>query len=681
MVVNNAIVVLENIYRHRQMGKGPFQAALEGAKEVWGAILASTLTTLAVFIPVILVEAEAGQLFGDIAVAISIAVALSLVISLTVIPMLSSRILHLRKTESRGRGRIVDWLTLGWFGRGFSRFVVSTVGWIVRGRVRSLAVIVLLTAASVYVSYLFMPPIDYLPRGNRNLLFGLVKIPPGFNVDEKEKILKELEGRFMTIPELERVFSVIRQGDPIFVLIAKSEFTHTPSQMRDVVSKVRKRTFGIPGAPFVFVTQSALFRRRGAFLGGTNVEVNVKGDQLEEIQRLSSEIQANVRRVPGVNFVNSSFELGNPELQVYVDPERAADLGVSVADLGYVVETLVKGTEAGKFRERGREIDITLRGKSGDNKRTQDLESFVLYAPSGRSIHLSTIAEVRPASGPTKIDHTDLDRSITLTVNIRGDIPLEEAIQNIDRQVVAPIRASLPLGYTIHLSGQAKDLKVTWDSLKWSFLLSLIIVYLLMCSLFESFSYPFIIMFSVPLAATGGILGVKLANTFEETIKMDVITMLGFIILAGVVVNSAILLVHQALNNIREGSSPREAILESLESRLRPIFMTVTTTVFGMLPVVIATGAGSELYRGLGSAILGGLILSTIFTIFLVPTLFSLWMTTKDDFHRGFRNHQPRPGREASSDPITGPVSPEGHPVGASMKPARTGEPENVRPT
>jgi HAE1 family hydrophobic/amphiphilic exporter-1 len=681
MVVDNAIVVLENIYRHRQMGKGPFQAALEGAKEVWGAILASTLTTLAVFIPVILVEAEAGQLFGDIAIAISIAVALSLVISLTVIPMLSSRILHLRKTGSRGRGRIVDLLTLGWLGRGFSKTVVSTVGWIVHGRVRSLAVIVLLTAASLFVSYLFMPPIDYLPRGNRNLLFGLVKIPPGFNVDEKEKILKELEGRFMTIPELERVFSVIRQGDPIFVIIAKPEFSHSPAQMRDVVAKVRKRTFGIPGVPFVFVTQSALFRRRGGFLGGTNVEVNFKGDQLEEIQRISSEIQGNVRRVPGVNFVNSSFELGNPELQVYVDPERAADLGVSVADLGYVVETLVKGTEAGKFREKGREIDITLKGISGDNKRTQDLESILLYAPSGRPIRLSSIAQVRPASGPTKIDHTDMDRSITLTVNIRGDIPLEEAIENIDRQVVAPIRATLPLGYTINLSGQAKDLKVTWDSLKWSFLLSLIIVYLLMCSLFESFSYPFIIMFSVPLAATGGILGIKLANTFEETIKMDVITMLGFIILAGIVVNSAILLVHQALNNIREGLSPREAILESLESRLRPIFMTVTTTVFGMLPVVISTGAGSELYRGLGSAILGGLILSTIFTIFLVPTLFSLWMTTKDDFYRGFRNHQHRPGREALSGPVTEAVSPEGHPVGVSVKPVHTDEPENVLPT
>ncbi|MEE8110589.1 MAG: efflux RND transporter permease subunit, partial [bacterium] len=496
-----------------------------------------------------------------------------------------------------------------------------------------------------WVSYISMPPIDYLPQGNRNLIFGLVKIPPGFNVDEKEAIIKQLERRFVDVPELKRIFSVIRLEDPIFVIIVKEDSAQTPAQMREVVAKVRQRTFGIPGAPFVFVTQSGLFRRRGAFLGGTNLEVYIKGDQLEEIQQLADEIQANLRRVPGVNFVNSSFELGNPELQIYVDPERASDLGVSVADLGYVVETLVKGTEAGKFREKGREIDITLKALVPNGVRTQDLGKIPLYTSSGRIIGLSSIAEVRPASGPTKIDHTDLDRSIKLTVNIRGNVPLEEAIGNIDRRVVAPIRARLPLGYTIDISGRAKDLRVTWDSLKWSFLLSLVLVYLLMSSLFESFTYPFIIMFSVPLAATGGILGVRLANAFEETIKMDVITMLGFIILAGIVVNSAILIVHQALNNMRQGLSHREAILESLKSRLRPIFMTVATTVFGMMPVVLSTGAGSELYRGLGSAILGGLILSTVFTIFLVPTLFSLWMTLKDDLFKGPRKGSPS-GRE-----------------------------------
>ncbi|MBI2882042.1 MAG: efflux RND transporter permease subunit [Candidatus Tectomicrobia bacterium] len=674
MVVDNAIVVLENIFRHRQMGKSRFQAALDGAKEVWGAILASTLTTLAVFIPVILVEAEAGQLFGDIALTISIAVAFSLAVSVTVIPMLSGRILRLGRDSGARGGRILDWLTLGWLGRGFSRFVCSTVAWLVRGRLRSAAAILLITGASLGASYLLIPPIDYLPQGNQNLIFGLVKVPPGFNVDEKEAIIRELERRFMQIPELERVFSVIRTEDPIFVVIAKREFAQTPAQMQDVVAKVRRRSSGVPGAPLVFITQSSLFRRRGAILGGTNVDVYVKGNQMEEIQRISEEIQGGVARVPGVNFVNTSFELGNPELQIHVDPEKAADLGVSVAQVGYIVETLVKGTEAGKFRERGREIDITLKGMAGNSIRTQDLDNILLSTSSGRPIRLSSVAEVRPASGPTKIEHIDMDRSIHLTVNMRPDIPLEEAIRNIDRRVVAPIRARLPLGYTIDISGQAKDLKVTWDSLKWSFLLSLIVVYLLMCSLFESFTYPFIIMFSVPLAATGGILGVRLAHAFEPTIKMDVITMLGFIILAGIVVNNAILIVHQALNHMREGLPSREAILESLESRLRPIFMTVTTTVFGMLPVVASTGSGSELYRGLGSAILGGLICSTLFTLFLVPTLFSLWMTVKEDLYRGFGGRG-RPRKTPPESRTAKEALPEQAPVGPSVSALRAAKP------
>ncbi len=665
MVVDNAIVVLENIFRHRQMGKSRFEAALAGTKEVWGAILASTLTTLAVFIPIILVEAEAGQLFGDIALTISIAVGLSLAVSTTVIPMLSGRILRVRQGEEKPTRRIWDVLTLGWLGRGFSRFVLLTVNWIIRSRIRSLVTVILIVGASLVVSYIAMPPIDYLPRGNRNLIFGLVKIPPGFNVDEKEAIIKTLERRFLGVPELQRVFSVIRLTDPIFVIIVKGEFAQTPAQMRKVVAKVRSRSSGIPGAPFVFMTQSALFRRRGGFLGGTNVEINIKGEQLDEIQRIAGEIQGNIRRVQGVNFVNSSFTTGNPELQVYVDPERASDLGVSVTELGYVVETLVKGTEAGSFRERGREIDITLKGALDRDIRTQDLDDIVLYTPGGRPIRLSSIASVQAAEGPVKIDHTDLDRSIKLTVNLRAAVPMEKAINDIERVVVGPIRAELPLGYSIDLSGQAKDLKVTWDTLKWSFLLSLIIVYLLMCSLFESFTYPFIIMFSVPLAATGGVLGVKIANTIEQSIKMDVITMLGFIILTGIVVNSAILIVHQSLLNMQAGQHHREAVMGSVRSRLRPIFMTVTTTVFGMLPVVVSTGAGSELYRGLGSAILGGLILSTVFTIFLVPVLLSLWLTLKEDIRTGFRKGPSNGNGTGDSTPAPVPEEGDASPVHA----------------
>jgi hydrophobic/amphiphilic exporter-1 (mainly G- bacteria), HAE1 family len=217
---------------------------------------------------------------------------------------------------------------------------------------------------------------------------------------------------------------------------------------------------------------------------------------------------------------------------------------------------------------------------------------------------------------------------------------------------VSPVRTALPLGYTIDVAGQAKDLSIAWNSIKWSFLLALVVIYLLMCSLFESWTYPLIIMFSVPLAATGGVLAVRLANFFEPAIKMDVITMLGFVILAGIVVNNAILIVHQALNNMREGSEAQEAILESVRTRIRPIFMTTATTVFGMLPLVFARGSGSELYRGLGAAVLGGLVVSTLFTLILIPTLFSLWMDAKHVLAARLEGKLIGPvGREAEKHP------------------------------
>jgi HAE1 family hydrophobic/amphiphilic exporter-1 len=323
--------------------------------------------------------------------------------------------------------------------------------------------------------------------------------------------------------------------------------------------------------------------------------------------------------------VRSSFEWGSPELQIQVDRNKAAELGFSVRDIGYLVETLVAGTQAGTFREAGKERDITLIGTVRGTVRTQDLDNVVLYPPQGQPVRLADVAMVQAGQGPTKIDHLDRDRSIKLTVNIKDEVALQTAIDTINKQVIQPIRQQLPLGYTLNVSGQAKDLDRTWDSLKWAFLLALLITYLLMASLYESFTYPFIIIFSIPPAMVGGVLGLRLMHTIEPTVKLDVLAMLGFIIMAGVVVNAAILLVEQALNHMREGMAPQEAIIESARNRLRPIFMT-SSSILGFLPLVLSSGAGSELYRGMGAVQLGGMTLSTLFTLLLVPTVFSVWV-------------------------------------------------------
>ncbi len=624
MVVDNAVVVLENIFRHREMGKDRFQAAFDGAKEVWGAVLASTLTTVAVFVPVLFVRQEAGQLFRDIAIAVSVAVALSLVAALTVVPMLCARVLSARaRFPIAPIQRMFDLLDR--VGGVFSAGIVGLLAWLHHSFLRRVTVIWVIVLGSLTVAYLFAPPLDYLPKGNRNLIFVVVNTPPGFSVGQKEEIITTLESRFLGIPEVARLFAVVRIEDPIMGAIVKREDADLKG-MRRVVDEMRRRAQGIPGTQGVFITQSSLFRQRRAFFGGTNIDLDVRGDELGVIRNIAERLREQVAGVRAVNFVSSTFEWGNPEIQVVVDRERVAALGLGVTEIGEVVETMVEGTLAGDYREGGKEIDIVLKGPDLELTRTQDLGQVVLSDRSGRLVQLSDIAAIKPGTGPTKVDHVDMDRAIKLTVNISEGIPLERAVGLIEGAAVGRARQALPLGYSIDVSGQARSLAEAWNSLRWSFLLAIIVIYLLMCSLFESWSLPFIIMFSVPLAMTGGIVAVSLAHATEPSIKMDTVTMLGFIILAGIVVNNAILIVHQTLNFMGEGAPRQEALLKSVRSRIRPIFMTSTTTIFAMLPLVVSRGAGSELYRGLGSAVLGGLAFSTLFTLILIPTLYSLWL-------------------------------------------------------
>jgi HAE1 family hydrophobic/amphiphilic exporter-1 len=304
--------------------------------------------------------------------------------------------------------------------------------------------------------------------------------------------------------------------------------------------------------------------------------------------------------------------------------------------VGYLVETLIAGTKAGTFRERGKERDLTLIGGVRGTARTQALDNVMLYPPRGAPIRLADMAAIRAAEGPTKIEHLDRDRSIKLTVNLKDEVALQTAIDAVNAQVTHPLRREIPLGYSVNVSGQAKDLDRTWDSLKWSFFLAILITYLLMCSLYESFTYPFIILFSIPPAMVGGVLSLRLLHAIEPTVKLDVLAMLGFIIMAGIVVNAAILLVEQALNHMEEGMLPHDAIIESARNRLRPIFMTASS-ILGFLPLVLSSGAGSELYRGMGAVQLGGMLLSTLFTLVLVPTVFSLWMDAQAGLRTLFR--------------------------------------------
>ena len=640
MVVDNSIVVLENIHRHRQGGESRRRAAFEATREVWGAVLASTLTTIAVFLPIAFMEEEVGQLFGDIAIAVTCAVGLSLIVSITVIPSLSAKILRAGTNKPEAGAPSSTWRRIH-PGRAFTRLIVHTVTWINRSTLARLAVIVVLTATALGFSYRLMPSAEYLPVGNQNFLFGFILPPPGYSVDQVAEMRKPYEEVLSHLwesppgsPEAEA-----QPGGGVsgffFVALSDSAFmgvqARNPLRVRELIPEYQRVGSQLPGS-FVVLSQFSIFQ--SSINEGRNIDIEFTGPDLERLIELGSEAFGRLLGImPDAQILPiPSLDLGNPEVQVITHRRRAAELGLSNRDLGFMVSALIDGVKASDFRYQGKEVDLKIMLGEGYERRTHLLEQLPIATPSGQLVTLGSVAEISQEAGPVQINHRERERVITLRLNPAERMPIETAMELIEEQVLGPMTEAGKLGglYRVSLSGTADKLAQTGRALQLNLVLALVITYLLLSALFESFLYPFVIMFSVPLAALGGFLGLKAINLFLTYQPLDVLTMLGFIILIGTVVNNAILIVHQSLNHIREEGLPSgQAIGKAVEKRIRPIFMSVSTSVFAMLPLVLFPGPGSELYRGLGGVVIGGLVVSTIFTIFLVPALFSLTLDAR----------------------------------------------------
>jgi len=769
MVVDNAIVVLENIYRHRQMGKSRGQAAFDGAREVWGAVLASTLTTMAVFIPVVFIKEEAGQLFGDIAVAISSAVALSLIVSILVIPPLAAKLLGAQakdptQTEER------PWV--------FARFVAAIVELINRSTLARLAVVVGFTTVSLYASYLLTPDSDYLPAGNRNLVFGFFISPPGYSIDEFKRMAAIVEDgdpndphdgirpfwqAATGSPEADRLppvdvpvgagqhdALVTIEPPPIdnffFVSFGGGAFMGCTSKVDDAVRPLvyvlNKAAARIPGV-MAFFSQSSLFGR--GFSSGNSIELEVRGSDYTKVVSAAGALSMQVMQA-GLGYAQpepANFDLGRPEIQIVQDRAKAADLGLDVQDIGFIVEACANGAFVGEYNDHGDRIDMVILIEGMRTATGDEVGQVPIYTPTGDTVPLRSFVRMEKTTAPQQINHIEEMGSVTLTVRPPQSMPLTTAMNVVQTQVIDPLRQSGAVNQSVvtALAGNADKLTTTQRALVGDFrgtvsgptwlggsvkytmsalvvaalvvslgftfvggarkgaaslaLLSLVIsaiflvinpgfanmllqsraalavliTYLLMAALYESFIYPFVIMFSVPLAAVGGFAALRIVHEFSladvnvPIQQLDVLTMLGFVILLGVVVNNAILIVHQALVNLREYGMPaHEAIVQSVRTRTRPIFMSALTSVFGMLPLVLMTGPGSELYRGIGSVVVGGLLFSTVFTLFVVPALFSLTLEWRAALRRAVA------GEKGSTE------APAGQPA-VALQPAAAAQP------
>jgi HAE1 family hydrophobic/amphiphilic exporter-1 len=685
MVVDNAIVVLENIDRHIKLGARPGVAAYQGTREVWGAILASTLTTIAVFAPVLTIQDEAGQLFYDIVLAICAAVTLSLIVSVTVIPTAAAIFLR-EHQQHRSVARVFSSL-LGvvplftWLGNLWASTIhVLTVRSVSSAWLR-IVIIATIIVASVWLSVTLMPPASYLPNGNKNFTFCRMSTPAGYSLMQNfhvgQRIEQELEPfwsaknteeaskfgpvidkrtgeEYTRIPALREFFFVVARGSVFMIGISEDPTNVEP------IAAVFGKAFDVTPASKGVTSQASIFGR-GA--GSSNaVMIEVSGNDLVRLKAACSYLEARLQEEFSQFSVRTSpdnFNESGPELQLQIKQEVAKRLQINVSDLAVSTRSMIDGSFVGDFDFEGDNIDLVLIRDPALEISPDDVPELPIAVREDDGavtvVPLGQIADFVSTEASQEIRRVEQQRAIAITVTPPKNVALEEAQATI-LDVVDQARAAGEMGNDIFvsLSGNADRLSQVrasllgeWSGWNWSslgsvalsrFFLAMVITYLLMAALFENFLHPLVIMFTVPMATVGGFIGLWIVHHNDPTQQLDVLTMLGFVILIGVVVNNAILIVHQALNFMRghhsegEGDEeiipmePREAIYQSVKTRIRPIFMTTCTSVFGMLPLVIAPGSGSELYRGLGSVVVGGLACATVFTLVVIPLLFSLVM-------------------------------------------------------
>ena len=660
MLVDNSIVVLENIARHRGMGKNVLQAAQDGAGEVGTAVIASTLTTVAVFFPLVFVDGIAGQLFRDQALTVTFSLLASLVVAVTLIPMMSS--LSSRKKEQAplelkeprtGFGRVLRAIRLFLFytipsviTKGI-RFVIAGIAWVfsklfaiplylfdkfysgVEKVYNSLLVtslnnrfIVILIALGAFGGTIALIPkigIELIPQLSQGEFAVEFKLPPGTPIEETDDALKSVQDATRSREGVRSTFAVAGTGNRIDanpdqggenwgelnVLLASgassAEEEQTMSSMRNSLSQ-------IPGLQYKFA-------RPSLFTFSTPVEVEISGFDLDKLKAVSDEITRKMEANGRFADIKNSMEIGSPEIQILFDRDRAAALGLQVHEVADRVVSNVRGDVATRYSWRDRKIDVLVRARQQDRSSAEEIQQIIVNPGSERPIPLSAIASVRVANGPGEIRRVSQQRVGIISANLAyGD--LGDAAADV-QQIIND--TAKPTGIYARVAGQNEEMSDSFQSLLFALSLAIFLVYLVMASQFESLLHPFIILFTIPLALVGAVLALFITGT-----TISVVVFIGLILLAGIVVNNAIVLID-LINQMRErGMEKYEAIMEGAKSRLRPILMTTLTTTLGLLPLAIGFGDGAELRAPMGITVIGGLLVSTLLTLVVIPVMYSI---------------------------------------------------------
>lgn len=660
MLVDNSIVVLENIARHRDMGKNVLKAAQDGAGEVGTAVIASTLTTVAVFFPLVFVDGIAGQLFRDQALTVTFSLLASLVVAVTLIPMMSSlsgkkkEIAPLALKEPKTAiGRMFRALRLFFYytipsiiTKGI-KYVIGGIAFIfkwifyfplmafdkvysaieklyeiiLRGALHNRLIVLAVAIAAFAGSITLIPQIgiELIPQLSQGEFKVEFKLPPGTPIEQTDAALRSVQAATNANTNVQSSFAVAGTGNrmdanpdeggenwgELNVMLASGA---SSALEEETMSSMRTSLGQVPGLQYKFA-------RPSLFTFSTPVEIEISGFDLEDLKEVSDELARKMDANSRFADVKNTMEIGSPEIQILFDRDRAAALGLQVHEVADRIVSNVRGDVATRYTYRDRKIDVLVRAREEDRSSVDEIQQIVVNPGADRPIPLNAIAEIKVANGPSEIRRASQQRVALISANLNyGD--LGDAAADVQEIINS---TSMPIGTYARIAGQNEEMSDSFRSLLFALALAVFLVYLVMASQFESLLHPFIILFTIPLALIGAILALYVTGT-----TISVVVFIGLILLAGIVVNNAIVLIDLINQTRQKGVDKFDAIMEGGKSRLRPILMTTLTTTLGLLPLAIGFGDGAELRAPMGITVIGGLLVSTLLTLVVIPVMYSI---------------------------------------------------------
>ena len=621
LVVDDAIVMLENIHRHIESGMNRFEAAMKGAREIGFAVVAMTITLVAVFTPLVFITGRVGQLFVEFALTVVSAVLVSGFVALTLTPMMCSVLL--KKEENHGPIYKFSEVVFQGINNGYASVLkLFLKGWF-------FIVGIFVVAIIAMISLFAQLKLELSPLEDRGFFMAFAIAPEGATMQYTDRYMQQVAGILdADVPEIETLFEVVAPGlerpNPVNFAIGFAILEHWDTRKRnqlDISKQITPKLFGgIPGVISFAINPLSL----GQSFTAKEIEYVIYGNSYEELQGHVNKVMAKLSAYPGITGLDTDLKLNKPQLRVNVDRDKAASMGISMATIGTTVETLLGGRDVTRYKREGKQYDVVLQMEDAKRREPTDLTSIYVRARSGQLVQLSNLVTVEETVTPKELNHFNRFRAAIINGNVGPEASQGEVLDFID-SIVAQ---ELPKTVTTDLNGSSREYRESGDEMKVTLVLALIFIYLVLAAQFESFIGPFVIMLTVPLAFLGALFVMWLNSKFGDGGTLNVYSRIGLVMLVGLITKNGILIVEFANQLRRAGQEKVEAVLEASTLRLRPILMTALATVLGALPLALSTGAGAEARRAIGWVIVGGVSIGTLLTLFIIPVAYSLIVRT-----------------------------------------------------